>query len=242
MSHLITENKERIAANRAAIFDLEGDVNFNKARAYLTRSMAAENNALILKNYNSAFLGNRQLANENTEAIFRNRINLLQCLPTTSDVEVNYREAMINKQKLLFLKHRSRLNASVIGISEDMAAVNAQLIAINRRVMEANELIKNFNAGLIAEFDGLYDAKPTPTPESNAALIAANAAEIQAIGDNVRNNNGSIDELTAAIETNRAAILANAVQISERRDAILKNHDAVAANRKRVIARMSARR
>eukprot|EP01034_Spumella_vulgaris_P046131 gene46131-57520_t len=54
--------------------------------------MIAENGALISKNYNAAFMGNRQLANENTDAIYRNRIALTQGLPISTEVQRNFRE------------------------------------------------------------------------------------------------------------------------------------------------------
>jgi len=239
---LSAANKEKIAANRRAIFELEGDVNHNKAKAYLTRSTVAENAALIAKNYNAAFLGNRQLANENTEALFRNRHALLQCLPTSNDVEVNFREAMVNKAKLDFLKHRSNLNAQVLSISQEMSALNHMAIEINRRVVEANEAIKEFNSDQIAQNTALIGAAHNPTPESNAALIAGNAASIEEIRKRVNSNNGTRDVLVASTETNRAAIIANSEQIGRRREAILKNHDAIAANRQRIAELVAARR
>jgi len=242
MSALVAENKAKISANRKAIFELEGCVNHNKAKAYLARSVVAENAALISKNYNAAFLGNRQLANENTDALFRNRIALAQSLPSNTEVEVNFREATINAAKLAFLDHRSSVNSQVLSISQDMAALNAQAIAINRRVMEANESIKDFNSALIAENSRLIEnGQGTPTPESNAALIAANAALIAKIGGRVSGNNSAIDELMAATETNRKNALANSDQIAERRAAILKNHDLIAANRERIAALVGAR-
>jgi len=242
MSSLTAANKDKIAANRKAIFELEGDVNYNKARGYLTRSLVAENTSLILKNYNSAFLGNRQLANANTDCIFRNRVALLQCLPASTDVEINFREAMINKAKLTFLKHRSQLNSQLLSISQDMAAVNAQMISVNRRIMETNETIKDFNSTLIAETADLIGAQHNPTPESNAAIIAANAADIVEVTQRVHNNNASVEELSATIEANRISIMANSQLIAERREAILKNHDLITANRKRIAAVIGARR
>jgi len=243
MSALIAENKANIAKNRSAIFNLEGSVNHNKANAYLTRSVVAENSALISKNYNAAFLGNRQLANENTDALFRNRIALAQCLPSSTDVEVNYREASINKAKLAFLDHRSTVNGQVLSITQDMAALNAQAIAINRRIMEANENIKDFNSKLISENTAWLDGSlhHHATPEGNAAMIAANAAKIAAITERVHGNNRAAEELLATTEANRNAALANSAQIAERRQAILKNYEQIKANRHRIAERVAER-
>jgi hypothetical protein len=234
MSNLTTENKKKIQTNRKSIFEIEGNVNHNKAKAYLIRSLIQENAALIAKNQNSAFLGNRQLANENTEALFRNRIALAQALPSNTEVETNFREASINKAKLDFLVHRSHLNGKVLSISHDLAALNAQAININRRIMDANEEIKQFNARSIEENTRLIGATNNPTPESNAALIEANLAKIRSLNEQVNKNNGAIDELFATTEANRAAIKANSEQIATRREEILKNHDAIAANRAKI--------
>jgi vacuolar-type H+-ATPase subunit I/STV1 len=237
---LTAENKAKIAANSRSIFELEASVNHNKARSYLLRSRITENSDLILANRSAAFLGNRQLANDNTDQIFRNRLALLKTLPTTTDVQVNFREAMMNKARLAQLNHRSKLNAAVLSISHDMAVVNAQQIAINRRIMEANEQIKDFNAGLIAENSALINASHNPTPESNATVIAENAATIKEIQSRVGGNNATLDEVSHMIDSNHASIMKNAAEIHERREAILKNHDGLAANTAKIAEKICA--
>jgi len=236
---LTEENRQKIKANRRAIFELESVVNHNKSKAYLTRSVIAENAALISKNYNAAFLGNRQLANENTEQIFRNRVALVGTLPTSDQVQTNYREAMINKAKLAYLDHRSRLNEQVLSISHDMAALNAQAIAINRRIMEANEAIREFNSAMINENTRLLDgglSGHAPTADTNAELVAANAAKIAEIQSRANANITTIEELYANTESNRNNANANSKQIAERRTAIVQNRDSIAANVLRVAA------
>jgi hypothetical protein len=237
MSALVAQNKANIGLNRRAIFELEGDVHHNKARCYHLRSQVAENASLIKKNYDAAFLGNRQLANENTEALFRNRLALAQSLPSSTDVEVNAREATINCVKLQYLEARSKLNGDVLAITQEMSNVNAQNIAINRRIMELNESIKNSNADLIAENTKWIESGGccgAPTPESNAEKVANNAAKIASIKARVATNNGLFERLQASVDENRANILENAKQIAERRIAIAHNHDLIAANRSRI--------
>ena len=74
-----TENNLKgIKKNRRSLFELEGQVMVNKARSYATRSNIEENRYLIVKNYVAAFVGNRQLANQNTDDIFQNRIAILE--------------------------------------------------------------------------------------------------------------------------------------------------------------------
>ena len=70
-------NTKAIKANRKRIFKIDAEVMTNKANAYISRSMIEENRLMILSNYSAAFLGNRQLANSNTEEIFENRKTIL---------------------------------------------------------------------------------------------------------------------------------------------------------------------
>ena len=73
MSSQVESNRANISKNRADLFLAECEVMKNRTNAYMARSLVHENKALIDKNYNSAFNGNRQLANQNTEDLFRNR-------------------------------------------------------------------------------------------------------------------------------------------------------------------------
>ena len=56
---------------RQALVELEGTVSHNRAKGYIARSQVAENNTTSAQNYNAAFLVNRRIANENTDALFR---------------------------------------------------------------------------------------------------------------------------------------------------------------------------
>ena len=68
------QNKKAIAENRKRIFSLDAEVMTNKALIYASRSMIEENRLMILSNYSAAFMGNRQIANNNTDEIFENRL------------------------------------------------------------------------------------------------------------------------------------------------------------------------
>ena len=131
---------------RANLFRAECSVTENKSNAYMARSQVMENQALITKNYNSAFLGNRQLANENTDSLFRNRNAIMRNINANNDVEKNFKEAQINKCKIDQIEHRAALNAKVIAVSKQMAEINAQMIKVNSEILAANEEIVQFNA------------------------------------------------------------------------------------------------
>jgi hypothetical protein len=109
-----SSNASNIALNRQALYQAECRVERNKTQAYLIRSVVEENHDSIMKNYHAAFRGNRNLANANTDDLFRNRQMLIRCANAGSDVHVNFREAKINEAKIDFLEHRADLNARVL--------------------------------------------------------------------------------------------------------------------------------
>jgi len=238
----VAENKSNIEANRRKIFELENSVLYNLALAHATRSLVVENHAIINKNYAAAFNGNRPLANQNTDDLFRNRTAIVRNIKATTPVEVNYKEALANKTKLEFLQHRSKLNERVLNISDRLSAINKELIDVNRSIMDTNEEIVQFNGKLIERNTQLLasgvDASKA-TPESNAELIAANSALISEISKRAAANKDHIQALYEAAGRNRAATVANAQAILDRRERIQENHSKIAANQKKVAAFIS---
>ncbi len=106
----VSKNKETIKENRKRIFKLDAEVMTNKTMIYASRSMIEENRMMILSNYAAAFIGNRQIANSNTDEIFDNRQAILNNAETNSEVEENFIHSQKNRAALDFLKHRSELN------------------------------------------------------------------------------------------------------------------------------------
>jgi hypothetical protein len=54
----------------------------------MARSVVEENHDSILKNYHAAFRGNRNLANANTDDLFRNRYAILRSMKIDSANQV----------------------------------------------------------------------------------------------------------------------------------------------------------
>ena len=108
-------NASAIKANKRRIFKIDAEVMTNKANAYISRSMIEENRLMILSNYSAAFMGNRQLANSNTEEIFENRKTILDNYKSKNDVEENFINAQKNKASSKYLTlvvHLIPINAS----------------------------------------------------------------------------------------------------------------------------------
>ena len=233
----VEQNKDAIQANRQKINKIDTVVMNNKASIYQSRSMIEENRLMILSNYAAAFMGNRQLANHNTDEIFENRKAILESFDAQSDVEANYIQASINKAALDFLAHRSALNSAVLDISEEMAEINTQLIAINKKIMDANQGIVEFNDANIEMNTSLLDGDLNPaqaTPESNAELIAANSAAMEGLMANASNNAARIGDILEKSSENAAGLMENKAQINERRSSIMAHRDRILANRERI--------
>lgn len=231
-------NKEAIARNRERIFKIDADVMHNKSLVYQSRSMIEENRLMILSNYSAAFMGNRQLANHNTEEIFENRRTILASMDPSDEVQSNFINSQINKASLDYLQHRSELNSAVLAISEEMAAVNAKLIEINKKIMEANEGIVTFNAEQISINKEMLDGSLKPedaTAGDNAVTIAANQDAMAMIEENVKKNRSAMDGLMETSETNAAGLMENKAAISERRKSIAANRDAIKQNKDRIV-------
>jgi len=229
-------NAEQISLGKKKIYQLENDVLYNKAMVILTRESILENRAGILKNYEAAFNGNRQLANANTEAIFRNRYAIIKNADATDQVHVNFREIQANKAKLDFLDRRSHLNGQVTEISEEMAKINASLIALNERIRAITVKIIETNKNDIAENTELIKNSGKPhgwehaTAESNAGLIKANQEAIAKISTRAEVNAKKNEEVYKTVKDNREKIAANTVEIYKRRTEILANREAIEQN------------
>lgn len=85
----------------------------------------------------SILQGNRQLLNGNTEALFRNKVQLIKnaFVGVTDPLKLSYRDALLNKAKLEFLDSRTKQNIRVNSVSEELAQINSRLIEINSEIM-----------------------------------------------------------------------------------------------------------
>ena len=227
-------NANAIKANKRRIFKIDADVMTNKANAYISRSMIEENRLMILSNYSAAFIGNRQLANSNTEEIFENRKTILDNYKTKNNIEENYINAQKNKAALDFLKHRSELNTSLLKASEEMAAINSKLVELNRKIMDANQSIVDFNSKQIVENKSLINGSLKPQsakPASNAKIIKGNSNAMKQLEKNVKDNRKRMTDLIAKSQKNSDALMQNKNLIKQRRNSAMTNRQKILANK-----------
>merc|ERR1712110_217724 len=141
----IEKNRTAIAENEAELHSVYLEVMTNKEKLYDLRAFIEDNRAKILANYAEAFVGNRQVANQNTDDIFKNRSALLDSMTIEGQSQENYRNSKYNEANIDYLENRSLLNNRVAKVNKTMSEINTDLIAINNQIMKGNEEIVEFN-------------------------------------------------------------------------------------------------
>ena len=216
MANQVKVNKKNIQMNRRKVFEAEIAVSANRTNAYATRSMIEENRAMIMRNYMAAFMGNRQLANQNTDDIFRNRRAIISNIKTSNDKEDNFKESMLNEANIDYLDHRSSLNKAVLEVNDKMIEVNRMLIEINSMIMKSNEGIVSFNAKNLEInkklITGGISAK-NATPASNAKRVKNNSTKVAVIAKRAKGNQKTINQIMSAMSANRSNIQKNGEMI-----------------------------
>ena len=113
-----------------------------KSKNYLLRSKIDQGIAITNSNLSASFLGNRQMANHNTD-------DIKYCL--NKIIEKNStgpNETKLNVD-LIFLKHREKLNKRLLENSKILIAAIEQLQLAHQRVMRTNEEIVKFNTSML---------------------------------------------------------------------------------------------
>jgi len=241
-SEAVVKNRRNVSENEAKLHELHLDVLTNKEKLYTIRAIIEENRALILKNYLSAFIGNRQVANQNSDDIFKNRVAILDVLKTEGQVQENFRNSKHNEANVDFLKHRSMLNNRVAKVNQAMSAVNTKMIEINSAIMQSNEEIVKFNSQAIETNTKLLEGiqADKATPEANATRIEENTKRIAVISERNAKYEDKVTAMLKAAVDNRTSIEANAVAIDFRRDQIIDNRINLYANGQKVAALIKA--
>merc|ERR1719162_554265 len=149
--------------------------------------------------------GNRQMAIENTDAIYRNRQAILDALKVTGPVEKNFRNSKKNESRVEYLENQCLLNNRVAKVNVKLSEVNADFIAVNELVLKSNEEAVAFNAEQIETNKKLLEGiqADKATTEANAARIVGNKESIAKIKERNDKYNAAMGELHAAIKVNR---------------------------------------
>ena len=224
----MAKNRAKKVPSRSQIERLWSEVLETKSIGYLLRAKIEQNLALLISNINSSFMGNRQLANQNTEDV---QYNLRKIIESRVDDNGDIDEHLLMSLNAAFVEHRSKLNRKINDVSAELNEVNEKLLLIHRKVMKTNDEIIKFNTenleltySFIMGGDIKGDTKILRTEDIDkkcAALIKQN-----------KQTNGNTTKLMKAVNEALDKTIEAQAQVSEKRERIFENRKIIMGIRK----------
>ena len=193
-----------------------------KSKNYLLRSKIDQSIAITNSNLSASFLGNRQMANHNTD-------DIKYCLNKIIDKNSAEPDATKLNVDLIFLKHRQKLNKRLVENSKILIAAIEQLQLAHQRVMRTNEEIVKFNSSMIETTSEIISTNELPFQ------LRLGESEIQSELEKVEKGCLSSDKTTQKlIKQVEDLSMKNDLlseELDQKREKIIKNRDRISGVR-----------
>ena len=193
-----------------------------KSKNYLLRSKIDQSIAITNSNLSASFLGNRQMANHNTDDIkycLNEIIEKNSTGPNETKLNVN----------LIFLKHRQKLNKRLVENSKILIAAIEKLQLAHQRVMKTNEEIVKFNTSMIDATSSIISTNELPIQ------LRLSVSEIQAELEKIEKGCLLSDKTTQKLITQIEHICMEnnllSEELNKKREKIIKNRDRISGVR-----------
>ena len=237
-------NEENIRKNKRHIFELECQASTSYAESLLLIADIEENRALLSRNFSAAFNGNRAIAVDNIEDLYRCRMLMVDALTAKTDVQQNFKSAMGNSLRIDLLENKFYLNEQLQAVAEQMAAINEMLTSLNEMIADSNENLADQGGEMVSEnaswIDGEIDKMfKAASADSNADLVKSNADRLESLTEKADVAAKSAGLTVKQIESETKSIIDNGDDIAARRARIQAEREKVVANQKRSSALMS---
>ena len=237
-------NEENIRKNKRHIFELECQASTSYAESLLLIADIEENRALLSRNFSAAFNGNRAIAVDNIEDLYRCRMLMVDALTAKTDVQQNFKSAMGNSLRIDLLENKFYLNEQLQAVAEQMAGINEMLTSLNEMIADSNENLADQGGEMVSEnaswIDGEIDKMfKAASADSNADLVKSNADRLESLTGKADVAAKSAGLTVKQIESETKSIIDNGDDIAARRARIQAEREKVVANQKRSSALMS---
>ena len=193
-----------------------------KSKNYLLRSKIDQSIAVTNSNLSASFLGNRQMANHNTD-------DIKYCLNKIIDKNSAEPDATKLNVDLIFLKHRQKLNKRLVENSKILIAAIEQLQMAHQKVMRTNEEIVKFNSSMLETTSEIIAANELPFQ------LRLGESEIQSELEKVEKGCLSSDKTTQKlIKQVEDLWMKNDLlseELDQKREKIIKNRDRISGVR-----------
>ena len=237
-------NEENIRKNKRHIFELECQASTSYAESLLLIADIEENRALLSRNFSAAFNGNRAIAVDNIEDLYRCRMLMVDALTAKTDVQQNFKSAMGNSLRIDLLENKFYLNEQLQAVAEQMVAINEMLTSLNEMIADSNENLADQGGEMVSEnaswIDGEIDKMfKAASSDSNADLVKSNADRLESLTGKADVAAKSAGLTVKQMESETKSIIDNGDDIAARRARIQAEREKVVANQKRSSALMS---
>ena len=193
-----------------------------KSKNYLLRSKIDQSIAITNSNLSASFLGNRQMANHNTDDIKYCLNKIIESNSTESDV------TKLNVD-LIFMKHREKLNKRLVENSKILIAAIEQLQLAHQKVMTTNEEIVKFNSSMLETTSEVIATNELPTQ------LSLGVSEIQAELEKIEKRCLLSDKTTQKLIQQAQGIFEEndtlSEELDEKQEKIVKNRDRISCVR-----------
>ena len=193
-----------------------------KSKNYLLRSKIDQSIAITISNLSASFLGNRQMANHNTE-------DIKYCL--NEIIEKNSTKLDVTKLNVnfIFMKHRQRLNKRLVENSKILIAAIEQLQLAHQRVMKTNEEIVKFNTSMIEATSSVISTNELP--DELRLSVSEIQEELAKIEKSCLLSNKTTEKLIKQIEHICTQNDLLSEELDKKREKIIKNRDLISSVR-----------
>jgi len=240
----VTLNEGNIRKNKRHIFELECQASTSYAESMLLIADIEENRALLNRNFSASFNGNRAIAVDNIEDLYRCRMLMVDALNAKVDVEQNFKSAMGNSLRIDLLENKFFLNQKLREVATQMTAVNELLTSLNKLIADSNEALADQGAEMVAQnaewIDGeLVRMFEAVSADSNAEIVKSNADRLEGLSAQADDAEKEESMTAKQIEAETKSILDVGGDIAARRVRIQAEREKVVANQKRSSTLMS---
>lgn len=195
----------------------------NKSIGYLVRAKIEQNISLVISNISSSFMGNRQLANHNTDDIRYNLNKIMKANPQDGEFSSENIEVML-------LENRQKLNIRLLKNSEDLLEAVRKLQEVHQKIMAANDDVIKFNGKMISiSIDALAGHPPLNVPKNNEEQLDEKLNKLKkGCALSAKKYERLMTDVEAVFQENLSA----QEKINLKRQSILTNRRAISQSRK----------
>ena len=193
-----------------------------KSKNYLLRSKIDQSLAITKSNLSASFLGNRQMANHNTD-------DIKHCLNEIIEKNSTEPDATKLNVDLKFLKHRQKLNMRLLENSKILIAATEQLQLAHQKVMKTNEEIVKFNLSMLEATSEIISKNELPI-ESRLG-VSEIQAELEKIEKSCLLSDKTTNKLIEQIENIFVKNDLLSEELDKKREKIIKNRERISGVR-----------